>query len=151
MRESLNEPLKKFIKIEGKRQAIIYEGIGMLCFKCGRIDHRTETYTESGSQKYTNGTMASTEIINGETQGNPTQENTNGVSDQKPPEPASLNSNPSEEAGYGPWMLVQRKKGKKSLTARQILHQEQLRKLSLKRVSTKVAQALPKKSYIYYM
>ena len=37
-------PLIKIIKIGGVEQPVQYEGINSLCFSCGRVGHKVESY-----------------------------------------------------------------------------------------------------------
>lgn len=43
---NIEEPLKQFISVEGKRQQILYEGIKKLCFQCGRMGHQRDVCPE---------------------------------------------------------------------------------------------------------
>ena len=38
----LDKPLARTVRVGKTRLAVIYEGIGLLCFHCGRIGHRSE-------------------------------------------------------------------------------------------------------------
>ncbi|OMO70232.1 hypothetical protein COLO4_28682 [Corchorus olitorius] len=43
---NINKPLARFLKIEDREQPITYEGIGSLCFHCGRLGHKEESCPE---------------------------------------------------------------------------------------------------------
>ncbi|OMO93020.1 hypothetical protein COLO4_17159 [Corchorus olitorius] len=45
---NLENPLAKFLTVEGVKQPIIYEGLGALCFHCGRPGHK-EVYARKKS------------------------------------------------------------------------------------------------------
>ena len=38
----LDKPLARTVRVGKTRLAVIYEGIGLLCFHCGRIGHQSE-------------------------------------------------------------------------------------------------------------
>lgn len=40
---NLDKPLIKTVKIGRLAQIVLYEGLSILCFECGRIEHRKET------------------------------------------------------------------------------------------------------------
>ncbi|XVE96268.1 hypothetical protein REPUB_Repub02eG0206400 [Reevesia pubescens] len=40
---SLEKPLPTYIKVEGRKQVLVYESIGLLCFHCGKLGH-TKTH-----------------------------------------------------------------------------------------------------------
>uniref|UniRef100_A0A2N9HPR9 CCHC-type domain-containing protein n=1 Tax=Fagus sylvatica TaxID=28930 RepID=A0A2N9HPR9_FAGSY len=44
----LDKPLIKTIRVGKVKQAVIYEGIGLLCFHCGRIGHKLDKCPERG-------------------------------------------------------------------------------------------------------
>uniref|UniRef100_A0A2N9GX50 CCHC-type domain-containing protein n=1 Tax=Fagus sylvatica TaxID=28930 RepID=A0A2N9GX50_FAGSY len=44
----LDKPLIKTVRVGKVRQAVIYEGIGLLCFHCGRIGHKIDKCPERG-------------------------------------------------------------------------------------------------------
>ena len=78
----LDKPLMRTIRVGKLRLAVIYEGIGLLCFKCGKLGHKQELCPLS-----------------------------------VPAEPCSANSSTPvtdipevRDTGYGPWMLVTRRK-----------------------------------------
>ncbi|MBA0724930.1 hypothetical protein Golax_021571 [Gossypium laxum] len=40
---NIEDPLRWFIVIQGRKQMLQYEGIDKVCFSCGRIGHRRES------------------------------------------------------------------------------------------------------------
>ncbi|OMP01197.1 hypothetical protein COLO4_12097 [Corchorus olitorius] len=83
----LDKPLPKSVTVEGKKQVIVYESIGLLGFNCGKLGHRKDNCPDLPPMVHVT-------------------ENPQHV---KPPEIAP---SPNEEDGYGPWMVVQRRKSK---------------------------------------
>ena len=79
----LNNPLKKTIRVGKTKVAIIYEGIGLLCFHCGKIGHRQDLCP-------TNGTL-----------------DPDGTPVAPIPEPLPKDD---DQTGFGPWMMVTRRK-----------------------------------------
>nr|POF16065.1 hypothetical protein CFP56_45052 [Quercus suber] len=71
-------------------QGVIYEGIGALCFACGRVDHRRDgcPYVVRSPD----------EVGNVQQQKGDRKETLEAIHDT------------TEEDGYGPWMVVSRKK-----------------------------------------
>ncbi|MBA0741830.1 hypothetical protein Gogos_014952, partial [Gossypium gossypioides] len=43
---NIEEPLKQFISVKGKRQQILYEGIKKICFRCGRMGRQRDVCPE---------------------------------------------------------------------------------------------------------
>jgi hypothetical protein len=78
----LDKLLARTVRVGKTRLAVIYEGIGLLCFHCGRIGHRSE--------------LCSSRIL--EKEDNPTD-----IADSKAEEEEKLKN-------FGPWMLVSRRK-----------------------------------------
>ena len=87
----LDKPLARTVRIGKTRLAVIYEGIGLLCFHCGRIGHRSELCPSRTTEK---------EDIPAET------------ASSRAEEEAKLRN-------FGPWMLVSRRKrqNKSAVTA----------------------------------
>jgi hypothetical protein len=84
----LDKPLIKTIRVGKVRQAVIYEGIGLLCFHCGRIGHKIDKCPERG------GTT-------------PLAPTAPAQSDAPPP---TNSPERDAESTFGPWMLVSRRK-----------------------------------------
>jgi hypothetical protein len=78
----LEKPLAKTVRVGKTRLAVIYEGIGLLCFHCGRIGHWSERCPSRVLEE---------EEIPVDTSGSRAEE------EDKP-------------KGFGPWMLVSRQK-----------------------------------------
>uniref|UniRef100_A0A2N9HXU9 CCHC-type domain-containing protein n=1 Tax=Fagus sylvatica TaxID=28930 RepID=A0A2N9HXU9_FAGSY len=78
----LDKPLARTVRVGKTRLAVIYEGIGLLCFHCGRIGHRSE--------------LCPSRIL--EKEDNPTD-----IADSRAEEEEKLKN-------FGPWMLVSRRK-----------------------------------------
>ncbi len=78
----LDKPLARIVRVGKTRLAVIYEGIGLLCFHCGRIGHRSE--------------LCPSRIL--EKEDNPTD-----IADSRAEEEEKLKN-------FGPWMLVSRRK-----------------------------------------
>ena len=116
----IDKPLIYTVLISRFQQSVVYEGIGKLCFSCGRIGHRRENCCYP---------------INPQPPGNPDQTGNSRSSDREVRTyepttdtereremPASADTNPttdtgmlivpdhSQEDNYGPWLVVTRKK-----------------------------------------
>ena len=78
----LDKPLMRTVRVGKLRLAVVYEGIGLLCFKCGKLGHKQELCPSSVSAE-SGGSNATA--------------------------PATV---PPEDSftGFGPWMLVTRRK-----------------------------------------
>jgi hypothetical protein len=76
----LDKPLVKMICVGHVRHSVIYEGIGLLCFHCGRVGHKLESCPERISQPSPN------------------------CETSKQPEEKEGSS--EEVNSFGPWMLV---------------------------------------------
>ncbi|OMP07545.1 hypothetical protein COLO4_07245 [Corchorus olitorius] len=70
---NMDKPLATDFMIEGKKQSLVYEGIGTLCFHCGRLGHNADSRPDKVGITATERPMA-------------------------------------EEKGFGPWMVVTRKR-----------------------------------------
>lgn len=79
----LDQPLARTIRVGKTKLAVIYEGIGLLCFQCGRISHRSEWCPSRVVEEVETPIDMST--------------SSKLVEDDKP-------------KGFGPWMLVSRRK-----------------------------------------
>jgi hypothetical protein len=81
----LDKLLVKTVQMGRVRQAVVYEGIGLLCFHCGRIGHKLDRCPERG------GSFTAPVV---------------------PVTPSSVTSPDSDDAlnCFGPWMLVTRQK-----------------------------------------
>ena len=78
------KPLARTIRVGKTKVAVIYEGIGLLCFQCGKIGHRKEWCPCNVHEE--TGNMPSTK--------------------QSPPS----KEEDDKTKGFGPWMLVTRRK-----------------------------------------
>ncbi|KAI3893641.1 hypothetical protein MKX03_006219, partial [Papaver bracteatum] len=78
-----DQPLKYAIRIGNFKQRIEYEGIGLVCFHCGKLSHRKEQFP----------------LLVQATNVNPTVV-------------AGTNQNESKKEAYGPWMLVSKRNHK---------------------------------------
>lgn len=85
---NLDEPLINFVKVGRLKQKIMYEGIGSLCFCCGRLGHKQEhcCYKIRTTEEQKIGSEASSPIQN------------------------SSQAVEEDEPKYGAWMLVTRRK-----------------------------------------
>jgi hypothetical protein len=81
----LDKLLVKTVQMGRVRQAVVYEGIGLLCFHCGRIGHKLDRCPERGGSF---------------------------TAPVAPVTPSSVTSPDSDDAlnCFGPWMLVTRQK-----------------------------------------
>lgn len=86
----ISKPLVKTILIGKLIQGVIYEGIGALCFTCGRLGHRKDDCLH---------------VIRGPK----VQRNDQHIEGERN-ESREVACDTSEEDGYGPWMVVNRKK-----------------------------------------
>ena len=84
----LDKPLIKTIRVGKVKQAVIYEGIGLLCFHCGRIGHKLDKCPERGRTT-------------------PLAPTAPAHSDAPPPTNSPARD---AESTFGPWMLVSRRK-----------------------------------------
>ena len=83
----LDKLLIKTIRVGRVRQAVVYEGIGLLCFHCGRIGHKLDRCPERGTIP-----VSPTVPV-------------------PPSSPTPANSPGNDDASkFGPWMLVTRRK-----------------------------------------
>ncbi len=80
----LEKPLARTVRVGKTKVAVIYEGIGLLYFQCGKIGHRKEWCPWNVPEE--TGNMPSTE--------------------QSPPS----KEEDDKTKGFGPWMLVSRRK-----------------------------------------
>uniref|UniRef100_A0A2N9H4L7 CCHC-type domain-containing protein n=1 Tax=Fagus sylvatica TaxID=28930 RepID=A0A2N9H4L7_FAGSY len=78
----LDKPLARTVRVGKTRLAVIYEGIGLLCFHCGRIGHRSE--------------LCPSHVLEEE-------ETSTDTAGSRAEEEEKLKS-------FGPWMLVSRRK-----------------------------------------
>jgi hypothetical protein len=78
----LDKPLIRTVRVGKLKLAVVYEGIGLLCFKCGKLGHKQEWCPA--------GVTAEPSV---------------------PHESSPATSTPEESLnGFGPWMLVSRRK-----------------------------------------
>jgi hypothetical protein len=78
----LDKPLMRTVRVGKLRLAVVYEGIGLLCFKCGKLGHKQEFCPSSVSAESGGSNATAPATV--------------------PPEDSST--------GFGPWMLVTRRK-----------------------------------------
>jgi hypothetical protein len=81
----LDKPLVKTVRMGRVRQAVVYEGIGLLCFNCGRIRHKLDRCSERGGPSTI-----------------PVAPDTSS--------PTSPHASDDVPNSFGPWMLVTRRK-----------------------------------------
>jgi hypothetical protein len=81
----LDKPFVKTVRMGRVRQAVVYEGIGLLCFNCGRIGHKLDRCLERGG--------SSTTLVAPDT--------------SSPTSPPASDDVPNS---FGPWMMVTRRK-----------------------------------------
>ena len=83
MQINLANPLIKIIKIGGVEQPVQYKGINSLCFSCGRVGHKVESYSyiARASEK-------------------------GGEDKAKGDDPTVIDHSASSEETYGPWVLI---------------------------------------------
>ncbi|KAK9999219.1 hypothetical protein SO802_018822 [Lithocarpus litseifolius] len=86
----LSKPLVRTIQVGKLIQGVLYEGIGALCFACGRVGHRNDGCPH---------------VIRGPEEGNSAKQVEGKGKDSRVEVHES-----TEEDGYGPWMVVKRKK-----------------------------------------
>ena len=94
----LDTPLPRSILIGRCKQDILYEGIGVLCFSCGRMGHRKSHYPYTVKEKVTDVDNAAVS----DQGGNEVEVGT--ISNPKKPEARK------ERGDYGLWMLVESRK-----------------------------------------
>ncbi|OMO86355.1 reverse transcriptase [Corchorus capsularis] len=92
---NLEKPLPTTVTMEGEKQAIIYESIGMLCFNCGKLGHRKSSCPDL-----------------------PISETTQEKPVHHPSEKAP---SPKDGDEYDPWLLVQRRRSKNKVPTTSIL------------------------------
>nr|POE98982.1 uncharacterized protein CFP56_40197 [Quercus suber] len=103
---NINKPLIYIILIGRFQQSVVYEGISKLCFSCGRVGHRREAcqYTIKPPVVERQEKDEVAEVVERNDQDGSTGMNPVSASDEKSA-PGQL-----EEDGYGPWLVVTRKK-----------------------------------------
>ena len=107
----LEMPLPRFVLIGRFRQAILYEGIGSLCFSCGRMGHQKPLcpYTVKDT------------VVETDNGGENIQNNNVEVGIEEPSNPVGDLAGTDSEV-YGPWMLVERRKHVSKSRASRALH-----------------------------
>ena len=78
----IDKPLTRTVRVGKTKLAVIYEGLGLLCFHCGKIGHRREWCPIRALE---------------ETEKPPISDQSRSEEEDKP-------------KGFGPWMLVSRRK-----------------------------------------
>ncbi|XP_050249035.1 uncharacterized protein LOC126696317 [Quercus robur] len=96
----INMPMVRRILLEGVIQEVQYEGIYSLCFSCGRVGHRQETYLYM--------VQVSSPKQRQEEEG--VQNKGEGSGTSRPASQIEANSDGGVNKEYRPWMLVRRKK-----------------------------------------
>lgn len=100
----LTKSLKPFFTLLGSKYMIQYEGVHLICFRCGTYGHKSEDCSSLGGEKVADhGSMKETTKVveNGEV--NPLQSQAESPAGNKGDECAS---------GYGPWTLVGKQRRK---------------------------------------
>nr|POE81054.1 uncharacterized protein CFP56_55205 [Quercus suber] len=111
----INKPLIYTILIGNFQQPVLYEGINQLCFSCGRVGHRREVcqYTiRAPSPDKPDGSVPSCKV-DGNGKDNSTEVHHVPDSGKLHHVPESTNKSSSGQLdadGYGPWLVVTRKK-----------------------------------------
>jgi hypothetical protein len=83
----LDKPLARTVRVGKTRLAVIYEGVGLLCFHCGRIGHRSE--------------LCPSRVLEAE---------------EIPVDTAGLRTEEKEKMkAFGPWMLITHRKRQSKL------------------------------------
>ena len=85
----LTEPLINTIRVDRLKQKVMYEGISLLCFSCGRIGHKVDSCLHLTKPH----TMAGDE-----------------ASPSNPIEKQTPHHNDQNDQNYGEWMIVTRKR-----------------------------------------
>jgi hypothetical protein len=89
----LDKPLIRTVRVGKLKLAVVYEGIGLLCFKCGKLGHKQEWCPAGGTAE-----------------------------SSVPHESAPATSTPEENSnGFGPWMLVTRRKRQTKSVSQQVV------------------------------
>ena len=111
----INKPLIYTILIGNFQQSVLYEGIEKLCFSCGRVGHRREDchYTvKDPSPEKPDGSVPACKV-DGNGKDNSTEVHHVPDSGELHHVPVSTNKSTAGQLdadGYGPWLVVTRKK-----------------------------------------
>lgn len=90
---NLDAPLLPFLTFLDLAQKVEYEGLHMICFKCGKFDYRVDDCPSLMQASPAPGTIADESGV----QGQPQRQQNMAVPSKPPGEPPTM---------YGPWMLV---------------------------------------------
>ncbi|XP_030923116.1 uncharacterized protein LOC115950001 [Quercus lobata] len=118
----INKPLIYTVLIGKFQQSIVYEGIGKLCFSCGRVGHRRDNccYTIKSQPSSNSAQAEDSRSSDGEVR-SPAASNA-PTTNSDPGRPVTAGSNPTTDTGmvtvpnhsledkYGPWLVVTRRK-----------------------------------------
>lgn len=99
----VEKPLITNVILSGIEQPVSYEGISKLCFSCGRIGHRKDSFPytirETSPSGNRDGVKESTELPK-----------TRVMHDTTDPALKEGSTSPSQKNAYGPWLVVTRKR-----------------------------------------
>ena len=118
----INKPLIYTVLIGKFQQSVVYEGIGKLCFSCGRVGHRRENccYTIKPQPLSNPDQAENSRSLDGEVRTHEPTTDTERERERDVPAPADaipttetgtlLVPDHSQADNYGPWLVVTRKK-----------------------------------------